>query len=331
MGFKRQIFTGIYKSTLILPLLLVSLLFSCSDKAERIKEAKGKLGFVVEEFSVLTLTPEGNELSKIQKKPYEKVIILATPYYKIFEELGTESRVVGMSNVGRVNNVWDHIQSVGEGEEVDLEKIISLSPDLIICNSYQLENLKSLDVPKLACDEYLESSPIGRLRYLFLIGAVTGTEQLSFQSFQAKSKKFMQPIEKVNKTVLKLDNYGSGWFQPGCNTYISNIVTFAGATPVCVNGSSKSEKVSDEVATLALSKHELLLFMDWAPDKTGLIERLNGVLKLDNHPKKLLYCNTTQSDYFQESILNSYLIIKDLNEVLKTEKKGRFFEIITLE
>ena len=53
--------------------------------------------------------------------------------------------------------------------------------------------------------------------------------------------------------------------------------------------------------------------------------------ELDNYPKKIVYCNTTQTDYYKESALNSHLIIDDLNAVLKTEKKGRFFEIKTFE
>lgn len=58
---------------------------------------------------------------------------------------------------------------------------------------------------------------------------------------------------------------------------------------------------------------------------------MKHLLELNNHPKKILYCNTTQTEYFEESVLNSHLIINDLNAVLKTGVKGRFFEIKTLE
>ena len=60
-------------------------------------------------------------------------------------------------------------------------------------------------------------------------------------------------------------------------------------------------------------------------------DRLKNILELDNHPSQLLYCNTTKSDYFQESVLNSHEIINDLHQVLKTGKKGAFFELISIE
>jgi len=55
------------------------------------------------------------------------------------------------------------------------------------------------------------------------------------------------------------------------------------------------------------------------------------ILTLDNYPARMIYCNTTQSDYFQQSVLNSHLIINDLHEVLFNGAKGRFFEIVSLE
>lgn len=312
-------------------IVLAFILASCGNSEETIKNANGKLGFSINESTVSTYSPNGEQLTEVEKKEYKKIVILATPFYQIFEELGTESHVIGMSNLTRLKKVKSHIQSVGEGDIVDLEKIISLSPDLIICNSYQLENIKSLNIPKLACDEYLEMSPVGRLRFISFVSVLTNSFEIGLKKFEEKSMKFILPIKRLNTSILKLNNYGTGWFQPGCNTYISQVITLAGASPVCIEGSSKSEKISHESAILSLSKNETLLFMDWGESKKGMKDRLKSVLELDNYPSQLLYCNTTETDYFQESILNSYLIINDLHQVLKTGEKGVFFELIPLE
>ena len=105
----------------------------------------------------------------------------------------------------------------------------------------------------------------------------------------------------------------------------------AGAQPLCIEQSEQSEKIAHETALYELSKNNYFLFMDWGKRKRGWKKRFNNSLKLTLNPKKIIYCNTAQTNYFEESALNSHLLINDLNAVLKTEKKGRFFEIKTIE
>jgi iron complex transport system substrate-binding protein len=261
---------------------------------------------------------------------YKRIILLANPFFVYFKALNTEYSVVGMFNKSRVANVPKHINTVGEGAQIDLERIIRLDPDLIICNSYQLEELQSLKVPKLACDEYLEANPIGRLELIEMIAQLTNSHLKAAEVIEKRSALY-QKHESLNTSILKLDNFGNGWYQPGCETYISKVIEMAGAQPLCVEKSEKSEKIAHETALYELSKNNYFLFMDWGRRKRGWKKRFNNSLKLDSNPKKIIYCNTAQTNYFEESALNSHLLINDLNTVLKTQKKGRFFEIRTLE
>lgn len=310
----------------------ILLFSSCEDLDNKNKSnANANDGYSVNPNSIVTYSQTGDIQTTIKNIEYKRVIILATPYYNLFDAINAENNVVGLMNLSRVNNVAKHIQSVGEGAELDLEKILSLRPDLIICNTHQLDQVKSLNTPKLAYDLYLESLPSKRTKFLIMIGSVVNKVELATSTFLEIQNEFVYPKDPLGKTVLKLNNYGSGWFQPGCETYISNLIKAAGANPFCIEGSSKSEKVSNESAILSLSKNEILLFMDWGESKEGMEDRLKNILELDNHPSQLLYCNTTKSDYFQESVLNSYEIINDLHQVLKTGKKGAFFELISIE
>tara|TARA_B100000676_G_C18031351_1_gene818913 strand:- start:793 stop:1767 length:975 start_codon:yes stop_codon:yes gene_type:complete len=302
---------------------------SCGEEKSNSEEISNQL-FSIAEETISTHSKNGRVVSEIEKKEYKRVVLLATPFYTYFEVLNAENSIVGLFNRERVKKVPKSIKSVGEGAHLNLEKIIQLKPDLIICNSHQLEDLKSLTIPIMACDEYLEAQPRGRLKFLTMISAITNTGQKAEKILKDFSLKY-QNHETLNISVLKLDNFGDGWYQPGCNTYISEVIRMAGATPVCIEESNISEKIAYESAVFKLSENNVFLFMDWGKKKRGWKKRMKHILELDNYPKKIVYCNTTQTNYYKESALNSHLIIDDLNAVLKTEKKGRFFEIKTFE
>lgn len=257
--------------------------------------------------------------------------MLANPFYTYFETLKSESKIVGVFNLSRMKSAANHIVSVGEGANFDLEKIISLKPDLIICNSYQLDQIKSVQTEKLVYDEYSESDPNKRVELLSLIDPLVAGACDVDSVVRIKKSLINKDYEDLGIKVLKLDNFGGNWFKPGCSTYINKVFEMSGAELACANGSSKSGKVSNEEAIILLSKFDVLLFMDWAESQKGLNERLSKIIELENHPSKLLYCNTVKTSYFQESILNSGEIIADLHQVLKTSKPGEFFELIDLE
>ena len=310
--------------------VLLVFLGACSVP-EPTAEALDTKGFSVDEAFITTYTPDHTLLSKIENKTYQRVILLANTFYNYFEALNYTNSVVGVFNKSRMANAPEMAVSVGEGANFDIEKIISLNPDLIICNSYQLDQLKSITSAKLVYDEYLESDPLKRIQLLRMLTPITGYSVNVDSVIAEKQVGINGNYYPINKEILKLDNFGGDWFQPGCETYISRVVALAGAKMVCVKGSEKSEKVSNEKAILKLANHELLLFLDWGPSKEGWRQRIGRALELDVHPKKILYCNTQSSGYFQESVLDTGEIINDLHQVLKTEEPGSFFEIIELE
>ncbi len=305
------------------------LLISCSTP--KTNEAENKVDFSISSDQIKTYSADLNELSVIKNKHYQRIVLLANPFYIYFEALKSESKIVGVFNLSRMKSAAKHVVSVGEGANFDLEKIIGLNPDLIICNSYQLDQIKSVKTEKLVYDEYLVSDPIKRVELLNLIDPLVGGAIAADDLIRDKKILIYKEFEDLGIKVLKLDNFGGNWFKPGCGTYIHKIFELSGAELVCTDGSDKSEKVSNEEAIIMLSKSDILLFMDWAKSKEGLGERLSKIIELENHPSKVLYCNTAKTNYFQESILNSGEIIADLHQVLKTSTPGKFFEIINLE
>ncbi len=286
--------------------------------------------FSLNDSLIQTYDLSGGIVSSIPNKEYNRIAILNAPFYAYFRWIANK-KVVGVFNKSRFGQPYGNFESLGEGSEIDLEKLIAVQPDLIICNSYQLDVIKSLDIPKLVIDEYLENGIQRRRSFYQIVGAVSN-KLTEAKEVANNPRTLINEFPSLNKTVLKLDNFGGEWFKPGEYTYIAKIVRYAGGELMTVEGKSESVKISQENAIVDLAKADYLLFMDWELSKEGLMDRLSPILSLKNHPKKLIYCNTSQSNYFFHSLVNSGLIINDLNSILSEEKvKGGIFELIQLE
>ena len=285
--------------------------------------------FSLNDSLIQTYDLSGEIVSSIPKKEYNRIAILNTPFYAYFSSIA-KKKVVGVFNKSRLRQHYGNFESLGDGAEIDLEKLIAVQPDLIICNSYQLDVIKSLDLPKLVIDEYLENG-IQRRRSFYQIAGAVSNKLTEAKVAANNPRTLINEFPSLNKTVLKLDNFGGEYFKPGEYTYIAEIVRYAGGELMTVEGKSESVKIPQENAIVDLANAEYLIFMDWELSKEGLMDRLSPIL-LKNHPKKLIYCNTSQSNYFFHSLVNSRLIINDLNSILSGEKvKGGIFELINLE
>ncbi|MFT4898270.1 MAG: ABC-type Fe3+-hydroxamate transport system substrate-binding protein [Flavobacteriales bacterium] len=314
--------------------IVLSFLLGCSQSPKKkslnaVSNFQSDL-FEVKKDSVFTYTFNHEVLSSLELSSFRKVVLLSTPFYAYVEKLGAENKVVGLFNKSRVGNVSDSIMSIGEGSEIDIERIISLNPDLIICNSYQLEALESIRTAKLLVDDFNESSPLCKASVINLFGAVFSKRVKSKLIFDSIVKSYAKP-DFLDYSIGQLNNFGGVWYQPGCETYLANLVKDAGLQMNCVDGRKTSVVLSQEEALVAINNSDYLLFFDWKKTEEGLNDRLTEARRLSKNNLKIIYCNTYQSEFFQKSILMPGKIINDLNKVVKTKKEGEFFKIINLE
>lgn len=271
--------------------------------------------------------------SVVFSSPPKKVVVLATPLYSYLRALKLEKNIIGMLSLERMSGVPSFIKSIGENNEINQEKIIELSPDLIICNSFQLKSLSRLKEKYqiLVIDEYLETNPIRKASWIEFFGALFQKEKVSVDIY-SKIKENYVPFPSENIKIIQLNNYGGKWYLPGCKSYISQVIRDAGGIVDCDSEKTGSDVVSEESAMVKLNKLDYLLFFDYAKDTSGLNIRLKPVLKLIKQKKlKVLYCNTTETNFFNESILNPDVVLNGLNLLITKGVNGKFFKLITLE
>jgi len=321
---------------ILLILMITLVVVACSPNIENESEHKIEVSnkFKVLNDSVFKTYNKQVEISSaVFSSAPKRVVILATPLFSYIKALGVEDNVAGILSLNRLKNISPAIKSVGENSEVDQERIIALSPDLIICNSYQLKSLLRIKSKYqiLVVDEYAESNPLKKSSWIAFFGALFHKGKKGAEIyFNIVSKYEAFPIE--NKRIIQLNNYAGKWYLPGCNSYISKLIKDSGGKVDCDSEKVGSDVISEEAAMVKLNELDYLLFFDWEKDTSGLKLRLKPVLDLVKRKQlNVLYCNTIQTNFFDESILKPNVIIGDLNRLITKEKNGTFFKLITLE
>ena len=121
---------------------------------------------------------------RLQKKriPFQKIMVFNTTLLGFITELGQENKIVGIAGTQYVFSeriktliLSGKIQEVGNEQKYDVEKIISLKPDVIFTNyivSFEntYETLRKNGIEIIFLDDYMEQNPLEKAAYLKLFG-----------------------------------------------------------------------------------------------------------------------------------------------------------------
>jgi iron complex transport system substrate-binding protein len=122
-------------------------------------------------------------------QPARRIISLAPHITELLHAAGAGSRVVGTLEFSDFPEAAKRIPRVGNNLQLDLERIVSLKPDLIVVwlrgnAQRQLDTLLHLGIPVL----YSEPSRVGDVaRAIELLGRVAGTEAVALPAARAFS------------------------------------------------------------------------------------------------------------------------------------------------
>jgi len=302
--------------------------------------------------SNLNFTEEGNNFHfesgkfrydfKTDQLPLKKVILLNSSLLGYISEIGAENSVIGVSSPeyiysGKVNNLITQgkIQTVGNEQKYDVEKIISLKPDAIFTNyiasfdnTYQL--LKNNGIQVIFLDEYMEQKPLEKTAYLKLFGKLFAKVEIAEKKYADIAKNYndlkrLASTSKSQPKILANEMYGDIWYLPGGKTFTANYIADANADYI-LKGNTEEKAVTmsfEEVYSKAkntqywvnagnhLSKQELLN-----------INPYYG--KLDVFNKGKIYGITAKekqksNDFFESGVVRADLILKDYIKIFHPE------------
>jgi iron complex transport system substrate-binding protein len=173
----------------------------------------------------------------IPKNPI-RVISLAPNITEIVFALGQGSRLVGVTTYSDYPADAGHIPKVGSYVRLDLERIVSLSPDLCLAikdgnPKEAVTRLESLGIPVYAVDPRNLESVMETLTRIGRLMGADSTARLIVQDMRAK-------IHRVDLRIQKMEGRPRVFFQigispivsVGTNTFIHELIVQAGGINV---------------------------------------------------------------------------------------------------
>ncbi len=217
-------------------------------------------------------------------KVVETIVSLTPAGTEIVYALGAGDRLVGVDAYSNYPEEAQSLEIVGDFNGPDVEKIVALSPDVILSgNTLQqeaLDNLADLDMT-VVC---VEATTFGQIPdAIELVGRVTGKEDVAKAledqlADAAKQAEGSVPAEAP--TVYYAMSYGdAGNWTSGPGSFLNTMIEMAGGTPV-VNDPALPPWVEFPIEDLVAANPDIIL-VDQSMGAMGDIATATGYTELD--------------------------------------------------
>lgn len=200
--------------------------------------------------------------------PARKVVALATPHIAMLELLDSLDSLAAIETRRYVSNprviagvAAGTIAEVGSGPTIDLEKVVDLKPDAVLCSSFgdpaqdSDAKLTEAGLPAMLIGDYAEQTALGRAEWVKVIGMLLGRDREAVEVFDAMESDYLTLAEKARAaspkpTVLLNTDFQGTWYVPGGNAYEAKLLADAGARYVWADDPSSSALALDVEAVL---------------------------------------------------------------------------------
>ena len=180
------------------------------------------------------------------RTPVQRVVTLATPFIGYLAAIDCIQNIVGVANADHIYHplVQEQLrqgrtQSVQTGQSLNIEALLKLQPDLILCNGTTANaltvnpQLMRSGLPLVITTDYLEAHPLARAEWLRFVAAFFERSVLA-EKIHAGIRKRYQQLASFSKskterpTVLCNAPYAGIWHLPGGHSYAAKLISDAG-------------------------------------------------------------------------------------------------------
>lgn len=277
------------------------------------------------------------------RTPLEKSAVFTTVHCSAIEELGAVNSIVGVTDLEYVSNPTvaeltknGKIADLGSGMSPDVEKIITVSPDVILLSPFKNSGghgeLDKLGTPIFECADYMEHEPLGRAEWIRVYGMLYGKESIADSIFNNVALIYKQiEIEsrQENKTghapslLYGIDNAGT-WYVAGGKSYMAKMFASAGANYIFGETThAGSEAFAFETVYDKGYDADVWLFLyNESADKTYKdLKRFEKFKSVKN--RNVFACNTDKSHYYDEIPFHPERLLKDLSVIFNPNCEGK--------
>ncbi len=286
----------------------------------------------------------GNFTYDIKKNqvPFKKIILLNASMAGYIGELHAEDLLIGISSPEyiyseRIQSLLKQgkIQNVGSDQKYDIEKIISLKPDVIFTNhiasfdnTYQL--LENNGIRVVFLDEYMEQKPLQKTAYLKLFGKLLGKDREAERMYENVEKNYADLKQlalkaKEKPMVLANEMYGDVWYLPGGKTSTANFISDANADYILKNNTEeKAVTMSFEEVFAKSGTVQYWINVGNHTSRKEMLSMNPFYRKLNVFNKGKIYVITGKergqaNDFFESGVVRSDLVLKDYIKIFHPE------------
>jgi len=293
-----------------------------------------------------TKKPEGfSQLATIQT-PIENFVTLSTTHVALADLLDATPKIIGLSSAEYVCNekirnrlANNTITQIGDGETLNQEQVLSLNPSLVMVSGFSQASFErsyrpilELGIPVLVNSEWMEETMLGRTEWVKVLGYLLDDTELANRKFEEVESKYLA-LAKMGRNAAHKPLVIGGlpfkgtWSVAGSKSYISNLLTDAGATWNWANDSTSTSIQMDFESVYPIGiKAEYWL-------RAGTTQSKEALLAIDSrfadfkafqsgnifNNNKRISPNGMGYDYWESGIINPHLILGDLIQILHPE------------
>lgn len=285
-------------------------------------------------------TPDGFEDGQKVEVPVERLITTSTTHLPHLDVLEVVESLVGIDGIQYVNapSVNARFEAgklveVGHGASIDLEKILTLEPDLVMtmANAQAQYNahpiLQQAGVPAVINGAYAEPSLLGRTEWMKFVAVFYNKEDLAqarFDSIVAQYEAYANlvkglPTEK-QPTVFGGSLWRGTWYVAGGKTYAAQLMKDAGGAYLWADdGSRQSLALDFEVVYERAHQAQV-----WLPNRNEW-QTIADVVNTDERYKKFaafqsgwVYNSNARlnknggNDYWERGLVEPHRVLADL-------------------
>ncbi|PIB35665.1 hypothetical protein BFP72_09805 [Reichenbachiella sp. 5M10] len=190
--------------------------------------------------------PQGIDVSQYVpvQCPVKRIISNSTTHVAFLEILGLKEELVGFAQSQYIyseefNKRLEEgkLEEIGSEGKLDIERVLSLRPDVILAFSAggenrQLEKLQELGQKVVYMPDYLEPTVLGRAEWIKFIGYLVGKEKVAEAYFEEVAMAYDSLLALVSEverpSVFSGSLYGGSWFMPAGHNYNGLMIQDAG-------------------------------------------------------------------------------------------------------
>ena len=288
--------------------------------------------------------PEGT----IINVPVKNAVVFTTVHASLMADLGIKERISGMADVEYVKRPEikslvssNKIANVGSSMSPNVEKIIELSPDIILLSPFENSGgygrLDQIGIPIIECADYMEVSPLARAEWIKFYGMLFGVDEQADDIFNDVEAHYKALAKEANSfgshpTVMVDFPSGNTWYVPGGKSTIGQMIADAGGRYCFAdddNGGSVA--LSLEKVVSQCENADLWLFRYGGEEKT--LAGIANDYKVFSHLKafadgNVYGCSTERTTFYESTPFHPDRLLEDFIAMIhpQTKRQPTYFK-----